>query len=115
LGAFTVLPVALRIEGRRCLVVGGGRVAEQKIAHLLEAGADVTVVSPVICEALARAHSTGRLTWRQGTFIPDDLAGVDLVSRPPTIRSPTRKSPFSRLAGISSLTVPMIRATAPSL
>ena len=79
MGAFTVLPVALRIEGRRCLVVGGGRVAEQKIAHLLEAGADVTVVSPVICEALARAHSTGRLTWRQGTFIPDDLAGVDLV------------------------------------
>jgi len=41
-----VFPVALVIENRRVLVVGGGVVAARKVAALLEAGALVTVVSP---------------------------------------------------------------------
>ena len=42
----TVFPVALALDGRRVLVVGGGAVAARKVAALLEAGARVTVVSP---------------------------------------------------------------------
>ena len=42
----TVFPVALVLENRRVLVVGGGKVAARKVAALLEAGALVTVVSP---------------------------------------------------------------------
>ncbi len=42
----TVFPVALTLEGRRVLVVGGGNVAARKVAALLDAGADVTVVAP---------------------------------------------------------------------
>ncbi len=41
-----VFPVALALENRRVLVVGGGKVAARKVAALLEAGALVTVVSP---------------------------------------------------------------------
>jgi precorrin-2 dehydrogenase/sirohydrochlorin ferrochelatase len=41
-------PVNLLLAGRRCLVVGGGRVATQKVAGLLQARADVTVVAPHI-------------------------------------------------------------------
>ena len=47
-----LLPVALRVEGRRVLVVGAGSVAARKVASLLECGARVTVVSPLACEEI---------------------------------------------------------------
>jgi len=53
-------PMFLRVAGRRCLVVGGGRVAEQKVTALIEAAAHVTVISPVTTlnlQALAAAHA----------------------------------------------------------
>ena len=48
-----LLPVALNIENKRCLVVGGGPVAERKVRALLECGACVTVVAPQLCDGLA--------------------------------------------------------------
>ncbi|HEV8344551.1 MAG TPA: NAD(P)-dependent oxidoreductase, partial [Candidatus Binatia bacterium] len=37
-------PVFLDVQGRRCLVVGGGGVAQRKVRGLVEAGAQVTVI-----------------------------------------------------------------------
>jgi precorrin-2 dehydrogenase len=45
-------PVNLVVDGRPCLVVGGGRVATGKVRGLLEAGARVTVVAPEVDPAL---------------------------------------------------------------
>jgi len=42
----------LNVEGRRCVVVGGGTVALRKIEGLLDAGADVLVVSPQVCDEI---------------------------------------------------------------
>jgi siroheme synthase-like protein len=54
-------PVVLRVEGRPCLVVGGGPVAARKVADLFECGADVTVVAPEIDAAIdALAAVAGR-------------------------------------------------------
>ncbi len=39
-------PVALELTGRRCVVVGQGPLAEEKVAGLLEAGASVAVIAP---------------------------------------------------------------------
>lgn len=47
-------PIYLNMNGRRCLVIGGGVVAERKIAGLLEVGAKPTVVSPAITDTIAR-------------------------------------------------------------
>lgn len=50
--ADVLYPVNLVIEGRRCVVVGGGTVAARKVAGLVAAGADVVVVAPQISEAV---------------------------------------------------------------
>ena len=46
------LPIFYRIRQRSCLVVGGGSVAARKVSLLRKAGADVTVVSPELCDEL---------------------------------------------------------------
>ncbi|MDQ3107738.1 MAG: bifunctional precorrin-2 dehydrogenase/sirohydrochlorin ferrochelatase [Actinomycetota bacterium] len=49
----TQYPVNLVLTGRRCLVVGGGRVALRKVEGLLACGADVTVIAPEVDPDLA--------------------------------------------------------------
>jgi uroporphyrin-III C-methyltransferase / precorrin-2 dehydrogenase / sirohydrochlorin ferrochelatase len=72
-------PLALRLEGRQVLVVGGGAVATRRLPALLAAGADVVLVSPRLTPAL-RAHAdAGRITWRERRFVPSDLDGSWLV------------------------------------
>src|SRR5439155_694298 len=72
-------PVVLELEGRQCLVVGGGAVAERKVEALLEAGARVTVISPTLTPHLASWAHDGKIhlvarAWERG-----DLAGHALV------------------------------------
>jgi precorrin-2 dehydrogenase / sirohydrochlorin ferrochelatase len=45
-------PINLVIEGRRCVVVGGGPVATRKVEGLIAAGAAVVVVAPQICDPI---------------------------------------------------------------
>ena len=72
-------PLALRLEGRRVLVVGGGAVATRRVPALLAAGALVEVVAPELTPAL-RAHAdAGRLAWRERRFVASDLDGAWLV------------------------------------
>jgi precorrin-2 dehydrogenase / sirohydrochlorin ferrochelatase len=69
-------PVNLNLAGRRCLVVGGGRVAAQKVQGLLAAGAVVHVVAPEIDDELAARPgvTVERRPYRRG-----EVAGYRLV------------------------------------
>lgn len=73
------LPIFLNIKNRPCLVVGGGGVAERKVSLLLDAGGDVSVVSPALCDSLQELQQQGRIKYRQGEFAPDDMADKILV------------------------------------
>ena len=73
-----LFPMFLKLEGRRCLVVGGGQVGTQKIAGLLEAGALVTVVDPSPA-VVVREFLGDRVTWHARTYLPSDLDGVYVV------------------------------------
>jgi siroheme synthase-like protein len=72
-------PVFLELRERSCVVVGGGRVAERKALSLLEAGANVTVVSPSLTHKLQELSSSGKITHFAKTFEEEDIAGAYIV------------------------------------
>jgi siroheme synthase-like protein len=72
-------PVALDLQGRDCLVVGGGPVAEGKVKGLLEAGARVTIVSPLVTERLREWIGQGRCRHAAREYRPRDVAGQTVV------------------------------------
>ncbi len=72
-------PLGLRLSGRRVLVVGGGSVATRRVPALLDAGADVVIVSPMLTPALRGLADAGRLTWHERVFQPSDVDGVWLI------------------------------------
>ena len=69
-------PVNLVLDGRRCLVVGGGHIALRKVQGLLACGAQVRVVAPHIAPEL---RTLGGVTFEERPWRPDDLVGVWLV------------------------------------
>ncbi|WP_276352850.1 precorrin-2 dehydrogenase/sirohydrochlorin ferrochelatase family protein [Cohnella caldifontis] len=72
-------PIMLRLDGRLCVVIGGGQVAERKTAGLLEAGAKVRVVSPELTPALSRLVSEAAMEWRKKEAEPSDWDGAFLA------------------------------------
>lgn len=74
-----VLPACLLVAGRPCLVVGGGKIAARKVGHLLEARADVTVVSPDAVDELRDAAARGRLRHLAREFSETDVSGQTVV------------------------------------
>jgi precorrin-2 dehydrogenase/sirohydrochlorin ferrochelatase len=72
-------PMMVDLTGRRCLVVGGGRVAERKVALLLDCGAAVEVVSPVTTLRLTALASAGTIRLARRAVCPDDLTGAFLI------------------------------------
>ena len=81
--AAPLLPLFLRLEGRRVLLVGGGTVASAKLESLLAAKADVTIVAPQIRPELERDG----VTVVRRAFEPADVEGAWLVvaAAPPAV------------------------------
>lgn len=73
-------PVNLLVAGRRCVVVGAGRIAARKIEALLDAGADVHVVAPELGPAVRDWQAAGRLHAEHRPFRPADLDGAWLAT-----------------------------------
>lgn len=72
-------PIFIEVGRRRCVVIGGGVVAQRRIEGLLAAGATVTVVSPVITDALVKLVAQGALRHIARAYKPGDLAGCNLA------------------------------------
>ena len=72
-------PIALVLDNKRCLVVGGGEIAAGKLDALLLAGAAVTVVSPEVTPRIAALAAERRIAIRQRPYEAGDLAGMALV------------------------------------
>ena len=98
------LPVFLRFDGRRVVVVGGGTVAAAKIPALLDAGADVTVIAPEIAPDIDRS----RVRVLQRAFVPADLDGAWFVTAAatPEVNRQVREAAEARAVFVNAVDDP---------
>jgi uroporphyrin-III C-methyltransferase / precorrin-2 dehydrogenase / sirohydrochlorin ferrochelatase len=71
--------LGLRLGGRRVVVVGGGGVASRRVPALLDAGAEILLVSPKVAASLEDLAAAGRIRWEARGYQPGDCAGAWLV------------------------------------
>jgi uroporphyrin-III C-methyltransferase / precorrin-2 dehydrogenase / sirohydrochlorin ferrochelatase len=71
--------LGLRLRGRRVVVVGGGAVATRRVPALLDAGADVILVSPQVTASLEDLAAVGRIRWMARRYTDGDCSGAWFV------------------------------------
>jgi precorrin-2 dehydrogenase / sirohydrochlorin ferrochelatase len=74
-----LFPIFLKLAKRRCLVVGAGKTAEEKIPTLLRCGARVIVVAPAATRAIQAWAAEDQVIWEQRRFEVRDLDGIFLI------------------------------------
>jgi precorrin-2 dehydrogenase/sirohydrochlorin ferrochelatase len=72
-------PAYLDLRERLCVVIGGGAIAERKTLSLIEAGADVTVISPSLTPKLLDLSASGKISHLKKNFEEQDLIGAFLA------------------------------------
>lgn len=72
-------PVCLELKGRRCLVIGGGGIAEHKVNSLLACEASVTVISPEVTPGLKDLIDQKKVVYRPKKYEEGDLNRAFLV------------------------------------
>lgn len=72
-------PLFADVTGRRCLVIGGGIIAQRKVTTLLRYGAEVTVISPTVTARLAGYVRRRRIRHLARRFRPTDLRATWVV------------------------------------
>ena len=87
----TYYPVYLNLRGRRCVIVGGGTVAEGKISRLLDSGADICVVSPDATPGILRFADDGNVRWEQREYQHGDLEGAFIAIAATNVREVNRR------------------------
>ena len=66
----------LDVTDRRCVVIGGGNIGEEKVVKLLEYNDKVVVISPEVNEGVKGLADDGRVNWFQREYRPGDLEGA---------------------------------------
>ena len=74
-----MITMALRLTGQRCLVIGGGAVAERRIGLFLKEGAKVTVVSPEVTAKIAEWAADNQLVWQKAAYDESVDLAADFV------------------------------------
>ncbi len=72
-------PIMLDLRGREVVVIGGNRMAAEKVAGLISSGACITVIHTTFCAALRERAERGEITLRHKAYAHGDLAGAFVV------------------------------------
>ena len=75
----SLFPMFLKLQGKRCLVVGAGNVGEPKIEGLLETGARVRVIALQASPAVREWARAGKIELELRAYTVDDLRDVFLA------------------------------------
>ena len=74
-----LFPLFLKLEGKRCLVVGAGLIGLEKVESLLRCGASIRVVAPQAVARVQELSTEGQISWLARAYEPADVTGCDLV------------------------------------
>jgi precorrin-2 dehydrogenase/sirohydrochlorin ferrochelatase len=73
-------PINLHLEGKKVVIIGGGEVATRKCLALVQAGANVTIIAPAVCQELVELAQSHHLTITTKKFAgSEDISGALLV------------------------------------
>jgi precorrin-2 dehydrogenase / sirohydrochlorin ferrochelatase len=72
-------PIMLRLDGKKVVIIGGGKVAARKVTGLLKTGAQIIVISPDIIAELKQLATDGKIEWQQKSFSEDDIKGAFMI------------------------------------
>ena len=75
----TYYPVYIQMHEQPCIVIGGGKIAEGKVAGLLAVNAKVTIISPDLTPHLHELAKQNLMTYIARTYQPGDLTGAFMV------------------------------------
>jgi precorrin-2 dehydrogenase len=75
----SLFPMFMKLEGKRCLVVGAGNVGEPKIGGLIDTGARVHVIALQASETVQGWAQAGKITLQLRAFAAEDLDGTFLA------------------------------------
>ncbi len=74
-----LFPIFINLRGKKCLIIGGGEVAERKIEDLLQYEAAITIVSPQVTDKIRTWVESGIITYLSREFEEDDINGIFMV------------------------------------
>lgn len=72
-------PALLDLQGKKCVVVGGGAVAERKVRSLLKAGASVLVISPGINKGIDKLKRNKKIIYKKSNYRKEFLKKTFLI------------------------------------
>ena len=69
-------PVFIDVNKRRCVIIGGGNIGQEKVEKLLECDADVFVISPEVNPHVEDLASSQQISWDKREYQQGDLEGA---------------------------------------
>ncbi|EKS8370576.1 NAD(P)-binding protein [Bacillus thuringiensis] len=72
-------PLTVRVNEKRVVVIGGGKVAGFKIIPLLKQGANIVVISPELDANLVKLVEEKKIRWYQREYEKSDIKNAFLV------------------------------------
>jgi len=84
-------PIFLNLQGKKCVVVGGGTVALRKVITLLDCGADITVISPKPHAEMSKLFKNKAIQLIRRSYEPGDLGGATLSIAATHVKKINRK------------------------
>ena len=72
-------PAFLKLDNKKVLIVGGGKIASDKIGHILDFTSDISIIAPEISAEISRVIKDKNLSFKQREYMRGDIKGFDIV------------------------------------
>lgn len=72
-------PVFLDLNGKQCVIIGGGKVAERKCSSLIKTGAEITLISPLVTKHLENCCKKGLIRHIRREYKNGDIKSAFLI------------------------------------